>query len=188
MFFSCKTISVILYIHTHVQVLIVISNKNRYTFIYVEPVPMPISPTSETGISQSSESRVSQTPASRVGISSQGAAMPTEAIQQEGIPELLPQSEVTLIFMKSCLRKNMSVHLTRRLFSEQVRMTSNVSGRNKRQLDPKVMSYIKSTSFKYFPSLHSDITKEWADCIIAIDESCRRLKNKPTKKKNEAPA
>ena len=151
---------------------------------------MPISPTSKTGMSPSSESRVSQASGDGAGIFSQGAAITTEAIQQEGIqpqmPELLSQSELTLIFMKSCSRKNMSVHLTRWLFSEQVRMTSNVSGRKKRQLDPKIISYIKSTAFKYFPSLHSDIAKEWADCIVAIDESCRRLKNKPTKKMIEA--
>ncbi|XP_065916674.1 protein starmaker-like isoform X2 [Dysidea avara] len=95
---------------------------------------------------------------------------------------LLPESELTLIFMKSCSRRNMSVHLTRRLFTEQVRKTSNVSGRNKQQLDPRIIKYIKSTSFKYFPSQNTDISKEWADCIISIDESCRRLRNKPTKK------
>ena len=61
-------------------------------------------------------------------------------------------------------------------------MTPNISGRNKSQLDPKIMSYIKSTAFKYFPSLHSDITKEQAECVVAIDESCRRLKNKPKKR------
>ena len=102
-------------------------------FVCVEPVPMPISPISETGMSPSSESRVSQ--AGGMDNSSQGAAITTEAIQQEGIlphmPELLPQNELTMIFMKSCSRKNMSVHLTRRLFSEEVRMTSNVSGCNK---------------------------------------------------------
>ena len=44
-----------------------------------------------------------------------------------------------------------------------------------------MISYIKSTAFKYFLSSHSDITKDWADCVITIDESCRYLKNKPTK-------
>ena len=144
---------------------------------------MPISPTSDTEISPSSESRVSQASGDEEGISSQGAAIQQEGIPPQ-IPELLTPSELTPIFMKSCSRKNMSVHLTRRLFSEKVRMTSNVSGRKKRQLDPKIITYIKSTAFRYFLSSHSDITKEWAECIVAIDESCRRLNNKPTKKKD----
>lgn len=96
--------------------------------------------------------------------------------------QLLPESELTLIFMKSCSRRNMCVHLTRRLFTEQVRKTSNVSGRNKQKLDQGIISYIKSTAFKYFPSQNTDVSKEWADCVISIDESCRRLRNKPTKK------
>ena len=112
------------------------------------------------------------------------SAMPQEMSSQ--MMGLLSQNELTLIFMRSCSCKNMCVHLTRRLFSEKVRMTSNVSGRKKRQLDPKIISYIKATAFRYFPTLYSDITKEWAECIVAIDESCRRLKNKPTKKQTEA--
>ena len=122
------------------------------------------------------------------------SAMPQEMSSQ--MMGLLSQNELTLIFMRSCSRKNMCVHLTRRLFSEKVRdicrapagalQISNVSGRKKRQLDPKIISYIKATAFRYFPTLYSDITKEWAECIVAIDESCRRLKNKPTKKQTEA--
>ena len=96
--------------------------------------------------------------------------------------QLLPESELTLIFMKSCSRRNMCVHLTRQLFTKQVRKTSNVSGRNKQKLDQRIIHYIKSTAFKYFPSQNTDVSKEWADCIISIDESCRRLCNKPTKK------
>ena len=122
---------------------------------------MPISPNSETGMSPSS----SESKASGGGVESQGVAIIAEATQQEGIPsqipDLLSQSELTLIFMKSCFCKNTSVHLTRSLFSEQVRVASNVSGQKKQQLDPMIISYIKSIVFKYFPSLHDDITKEW---------------------------
>ena len=68
---------------------------------------MPISPPSETGMPLLSKI-VSQ--AGGVGISSQGAAITTEAIQQEWIPprmpELLPQNEVTLIFMKLFLQEH----------------------------------------------------------------------------------
>ena len=84
----------------------------------------------------SSEGRVAQASGGGVGNSLQGGAIITDARQHQGtppqVPELLSQSELTLIFMKSCSRKNMSEHLTRRLFSEQVHMTSNVFGRKKR--------------------------------------------------------
>ena len=46
----------------------------------------------------------------------------------------------------------------------------------------KLKSYsYKSITFKYFPSSHSDITKDWTVRVITIDESCWHLKNKPIK-------
>ena len=91
-------------------------------------------------MSPSSEGKVAQASGGRVRNSSQGAAITADAKQQPGTPpqmsELLSQNELTLIFMKSCSHKNMSVHLTRQLFSEQVCMTSNVSGHKEQQLDP----------------------------------------------------
>ena len=95
--------------------------------------------------------------------------------------EYLSQSELTQIFMKSCSRKNMAVLLTRRLFSQEIRMSSNVSGRNKKQLNPQVMEFIRRKVFLFFPSTQVNTSKEWADCIVAVDESSRRLKNKPSK-------
>ena len=53
------------------------------------------------------------------------------------MPELLSHSELTLIVMKSCSHKNT---LPRWLFSEQVCITTNVSGRKKQQLDQKIIS------------------------------------------------
>ena len=95
--------------------------------------------------------------------------------------EYLSQSELTQVFMKSCSRKNMAVLMTRRLFSQEIRMSSNVSGRNKKQLNPQVMEFIHRKVFLFFPSTQVDTSKEWADCIVAVDESSRRLKNKPSK-------
>ena len=60
-------------------------------------------------------------------------------------------------------------------------MSSNVSGRKKKQLDPKIIDFIRRKAFLFFPSPHLDTSKEWAECVIAIDESSRRLKNKPLK-------
>jgi len=98
-----------------------------------------------------------------------------------GLNELLANSELVQIFMKSCSRKNMAVLMTRRLFSEDVRMSSNVAGRNKKKLDPKIIDYIRQKVFQYFPTTQVDTKREWSDCIVAIDESSRRLKNKPSK-------
>jgi len=78
----------------------------------------------------------------------------------------------------------MAVHLTRCLIPENIRIISNVSGKNKRKLDPNVMEYVREVVFQYFPSQQADNKKDWGECTIAIDESCRRLKNKPTKMKS----
>ena len=71
---------------------------------------MPDSRIFKTGMSPSSEGRVAQASGGGVGNSSQGTAITTDAIQQQGtppqMPELLSQSELTLIFMKSYSGKN----------------------------------------------------------------------------------
>ena len=60
-------------------------------------------------------------------------------------------------------------------------MSSNVSGHKKKQLDPKIIDFIHRKAFLFFPSAQLDTSKEWSECIVAIDESSRRLKNKPLK-------
>ena len=97
---------------------------------------------------------------------------------------LLSTSDLTLIFMRSCSRKNMAVKLEKRLIPENIRIISNVSGKNKRKLDPNVMEYVRKIVFQYFSSQQVDTKKDWGECTVAIDESCRRLKNKPTKRKS----
>ena len=70
--------------------------------------------------------------------------------------------------------------LSARLFSEEIRKTSNVAGgKKKQQLCPITIEYIQKL---YFP-LQPDEKKEkdeWASCVIAIDEGNRRL-NRVTK-------
>ena len=73
--------------------------------------------------------------------------------------------------------------MVRRLFDENTRKLSNVSGKaGKAQLNPVIISFVKSMAFQYYPcDTLVDVSKEWANCVIAIDESCRRLVNKPKK-------
>ena len=79
----------------------------------------------------------------------------------------------------------MASKLVRRLFDETTR--TNVKGRGKKQLDSDIIAYVKSKCFEFFPSTDPDrVMEEWAKCILAIDESCRRL-NKSKKKNIEKP-
>ena len=112
---------------------------------------------------------------------SAGVSSLLSSLEESSEDDLLSRSELTQIFMKSCSRKNMAVLMTRRLFSPEVRMSSNVSGRKKKKLDPKIINFIRRKAFLFFPSVHLDNSKEWSECIVAIDESSRRLKNKPLK-------
>ena len=94
-------------------------------------------------------------------------------------------TEVTYIYNHSCSRGNFA-NLTRRLFDKQTRKISNVSGKKKAKLNPIIMEYVKSTCFQFFPCLQLDVGKEWSNCVVAIDESCRRLNNKPKKRHETA--
>lgn len=98
----------------------------------------------------------------------------------------LPTTEITYIYNHSCSRGNFATNLTRRLFDEQTHRTSNVSGKKKAKLNPIIMESVKSTCFQFFPCSQSDVGKEWSKCVVAIDESCRRLNNKPKKSQGTA--
>ena len=96
--------------------------------------------------------------------------------------DLLTSGEISQLFLKSCSRKNFAILLVKRLFPEEVRKVSNVSGKDK-QLDPSNIEYVKDPTFVHWPLAQSEKTdKEWAECKIAIDEANRRL-NRPAKKK-----
>ena len=115
------------------------------------------------------------------------------ATKQTGIPscewprmsgDLLTSGEISQLFLKSCSRKNFATLLVKRLFPEEVRKVSNVSGKDKQQLDPSIIEYVKDTTFVHWPLAQSEKTdKEWGECKIAIDKANRRL-NRPAKKKN----
>ena len=84
------------------------------------------------------------------------------------------------IRLRSCSRKNFAANLVRAVFSEQDRAASNVNGKNnKKKLDPTRIQAIKEASFKMFPcSTGETELSAWPACIIAIDQSCRRLNRK----------
>lgn len=110
-----------------------------------------------------------------------GNPQPISIQQLEGGP--ISVQELTNVFTKSSSRRNFAARLVRCLFTEEVRMNSNVNGRGKEMLDPTLIAYVKAKSFEFFPLSGGEKLKEkWAECVIAIDEVNRRLKNKPSKK------
>ena len=75
------------------------------------------------------------------------------------------------------------MNLVRNIFDEETRKRSNVSGKlGKQRMNPVLMEYIKSLSFQYYPlEAFEKEQVEWSKCVVAIDESNRRLNNKPKK-------
>ena len=109
--------------------------------------------------------------------------LPSQDVEIEAAEELISSQTLTQLFIRSCSRRNFAVWLVRSLFDETTRMNSNVAGKNKDKLNPQKMSYIKAKCFEYYPLSGQEKEKEeWANCIISIDESGRRLKNKPKKR------
>ena len=107
---------------------------------------------------------------------------PSPTCSISGCNEFLSSEEVKGILCQSSSRRNFATNLSRKLFDERTRLVSNVSGRNKKQLNPAIINYIRSITFKYYPCLPSETEYEqWSQCVISIDEASRRLKNKPKK-------
>ena len=96
--------------------------------------------------------------------------------------ELLSLGDITPIFTKSRNRHNFAALMVKHLFDVPTRMRSNVSGRNKEQLDPEIMKYIKAKAFEYYECKASDVKKEWSRCVTAIDDKSRALKKVKTVK------
>ena len=85
-------------------------------------------------------------------------------------------------FLSTCLaesvsRPNFSLNLVSKFFSEEVRITSNVSGKGKNQLDKEIISAIKVASFRMWPLKTSENeAAAWRECIKAIDTGSRNLR------------
>ena len=77
-------------------------------------------------------------------------------------------------------RKNFAAVLNRRIFSEEERKVSNVSGtKGKKKLDPHWIGIIKETVFRYWPfEPGKPKINAWRECIRAIDTTNRQLKHR----------
>ena len=111
---------------------------------------------------------------------------PPECICFETVTSVVPSGvldseEIKFIKAKCCSRRNFAVGLVQKLFDEETRKQSNVHGKlGKMKLNPVLMEYIKSLCLKFYPLEESQKEKvEWGKCVVAVDESNRRLKNKP---------
>ena len=81
--------------------------------------------------------------------------------------------------MKFKTRRSLAAALVNELVDTEMRITLNVRGRGKNQLDPNIIQYVKKKCFTLFPSdKDSDMKKDWDDCIVAIDDKGRDLKRK----------
>ncbi len=77
-------------------------------------------------------------------------------------------------------RKNFAAVLNRRIFSEEERKVSNVSGtKGKKKLDPHWIGIIKENVFRYWPfEPGKPKINAWRECIRAIDTTNRQLKHR----------
>lgn len=82
-------------------------------------------------------------------------------------------------------RPNFAANLNRRIFSEEERRVSNVSGtKRKKKLDPDWIDVIKENVFRYWPfEPGKPKINAWRECIRAIDTANRQLKHKLKKEK-----
>ena len=91
--------------------------------------------------------------------------------------EYLDHNTILQLRRRSASRKNFASLISRDIFTEQERLTCNVNGQGKPKLDEKRIAYVKKVTLQFWPLIHTEnIEKEWAECVIAIDEANRRMK------------
>ena len=75
-------------------------------------------------------------------------------------------------------RRNYATHLLRMALPEKTRRLSNCAGvRGQQPVDRKILRAIKKEVLKAFPlSQPIELHTAWRECIVAMDESCRRLR------------
>ena len=69
------------------------------------------------------------------------------------------------------------MQVMRQIFSLEERKTSNVNGKNKRQVDPTKIAFVQKVTFQQYPIKLGIETerKACSACVEAIDEANRRL-------------
>ena len=160
---------------------------SSHTVTRVPSLTVSVSSSLTVFVSASPTNSVSSSPS--VTPSAQSTSLqPPQDINEAAIPigrdvlsgqQLMSLPNLTKVFIKSCSRRNMAANSL-----VETRKQSNVSGRGRDMLDPVVVSYVKNMCFQFYP-LHGSEKEvdEWGKCIVSIDESSRRLKNKPPKQK-----
>ena len=82
-------------------------------------------------------------------------------------------------------RRNYATHLLRLSVPESNRRLSNCAGvRGQQPIDKKVLNAIKKEVFSAFPVVGNspiEVHSAWRECIVAMDESCRRLRRSSLK-------
>ena len=177
------------------EVLVSGTKKTNSTLTVMTSTLSSTSVTSSTTV-VTSTSPLSSTPVASTSVNAVTYSTPIQASTSTVVPtepaceveishsNLIPDAEIMQMAMKSCSRMNFAAKLSVRLFDEETRLTHNVAGRGKPQLDTKIMAYIIAKCFEVFPCNTTEkMSFEWAKCITAIDECSRRLKNKGGKKK-----
>lgn len=114
------------------------------------------------------------------------SARPKKSISSEKsklVEKIYPITEVfSVAFLEarrkeSVSRANFATVLVRNFFTKEVRMSSNVAGKQgKNQLNRDMMAAIKVATFKMYPLSSSEDEKvAWRQCTKAIDGSGRQL-------------
>ena len=83
--------------------------------------------------------------------------------------------------MKHKTRRSLAAALVNELVDTETRLKSNVRGREKDQLDLKIIEYVKNV----LSDKESDMKKDQEDCIVAIDNKGRELKRKLKKQERQ---
>ena len=79
---------------------------------------------------------------------------------------------------QSASRRNFAKRLAEFIYSKEERRRSNVNGRaGKDKLSPKRMEELKAAVFNQYPAEGETEKAAWADCVRAIDEAGRKLKD-----------
>ena len=89
--------------------------------------------------------------------------------------------------MRYKTRRSLAAALVNELVDTETRLRSNIRGRGKDKLDPKIIDYVKKKCFELFPSdKESDQKKDCDDCIVAIDDKGRDLKGRLKKQESSS--
>ena len=140
------------------------------------PSPLPPSEGSALTAMQLDFTSIKQSLSQALATSGEGSITPTSAsLAVAG--EFLSSEEIARIKSSSTSRMNFAAKMNRHLFSVDERKACNVRGKmGKSMLDPERIKYIRDNAFRLYPLQDNEIDwRAWSACIVAIDESNRRL-------------